>query len=159
MKTAPMQFTKQKTFKLFTLCPFSLPKIDVPLSLPPPQKFKKKKKKKKKKLCRRCGSQNQGCEISGMEHRHDRAEEEGEVDAGRDDCHFNSISHGRWVIDWFSAQLKFLPLCFYRAITWEELKAIATNPATEPFVVSVNIPCMPWRKFSRHRSVNFATKF
>ena len=28
-------------------------------------------------------------------------------------------------------------------------KGIATNPVTEPFTLSVSIPCMPRRKFSR----------
>ena len=28
-------------------------------------------------------------------------------------------------------------------------EGIATNPVTEPFAVSVNVPCMPWRKFCR----------
>ena len=74
---------KAKTFKLFTLCPFKLPKIDSPSKSPTSTKLKN--------LFRHCSSQNQGYEISDMVHR----AEEGEVDAGRDDCHFKSKSHGR----------------------------------------------------------------
>ena len=37
-------------------------------------------------------------------------------------------------------------------------EGIATNPVTEPFAVSVNIPCMPWCKFSRVILWNFTTR-
>ena len=36
------------------------------------------------------------------------------------------------------------------------MEGIATNPVTESFVVSVNIPCMPWRKLDHVILWNFA---
>ena len=35
---------------------------------------------------------------------------------------------------------------------------MATSPVTKLFSVSVDIPCMPWHKFSRVILCNFATK-
>ena len=55
----------------------------------------------------------------------------------------------------------------YSLSTWSVIsgkkitEGIGTNPVTEPFVVSVDIPCMPWRKFSWDSRVllwNFAPK-